>query len=308
MTKSEKIKDFAKKIGFDDVGIVKAHFLIEEKEYLLSWLKNEYHADMQYMAKNIEKRLDPRLLVENAKSIIVLLKNYYPQEKQIVDSYKISKYAYNLDYHDVIKNDLLKLYDFINNEIEPINGRMFVDSAPVLERVWAKKAGLGWIGKNSLLITKKGSFFFIAELILDIELEYETKDYKNFCGTCTKCIDSCPTNAIVEPFVIDSKKCISYQTIENKNEIDENLKGKFEDWIYGCDICQDVCPWNKFVEPSNSEAFKIASMLKEMNKNNWENLTKEKYDNIFMKTAVKRTKYSGLMRNIKFVKENENLK
>ncbi len=307
--KTQKIKQFAKKIGFDDIGIVKAIFLEEEKERLLSWLENNYHANMGYMERNVEKRLDPRLLVENAKSVIVLLRNYYPEKKQQhKDSYKISKYAYGQDYHNVIKKYLWQLYDYINTEIEPITGRVFVDSAPIMERTWAKRAGLGWIGKNSLLITKRGSFFFISELIIDLELDYENVSYREYCGKCTRCVDACPTNAIVKPYVVDAVKCISYQTIENKGELDKNLTGMFDDWIYGCDICQDVCPWNRYAKESDVDEFKITSLLNEMNKEDWENISKTTFDNIFRKSAVKRTKYSGLVRNINFVnkKENEN--
>ncbi len=307
--KTQKIKQFAKKLGFDDVGIVKAVFLEDEKERLLSWLKKNYHADMGYMERNVEKRLDPRLLVENAKSIIVLLRNYYPQKKQdTTKSYKIAKYAYGQDYHDVIKKYLWQLYDYINTEIEPITGRVFVDSAPVMERTWARRAGLGWIGKNSLLITKKGSFFFISELIIDLELDYETPTYKEYCGKCTRCIDACPPKAIVAPRVVDSAKCISYQTIENKGEVDKNLTGMLDDWIYGCDICQDVCPWNRYAQASDVEEFKITEMLHEMSKEDWQNLSKLTFDNIFRKSAVKRAKYSGLVRNIKFVNKKENEK
>lgn len=289
-------------MGFDEIGIVKADFLAEEKARYIEWLNKGYNADMQYMARNIDKRLDPRLLVENAKSVIVVLKNYYPKTKQIENTFKISKYSLGQDYHKVLKDDLYKLYNYINTEIEPISGRVFVDSAPVLERTWAKKAGLGWIGKNSLLITKKGSFFFIGIIIIDIELEYEKPDYKSFCGKCTRCIDACPTNAIVEPYVVNAQKCISYQTIENKKEIDEDLKNKFKDWIFGCDICQDICPWNRYAEYSDVDVFKISDLIKNKTKEDWVKLTKEEFNNIFKNSPVKRTKYKGLMRNINFVK------
>lgn len=303
--KNTKIKQYAKELGFDNVGIVKAEFLFDEKDNLNNWLKKGYNAKMSFMNRNIDKRLNPRLLVENAKSVIVLLKNYFTENQQIKDTYKISKFAYSSDYHDIIKKDLQQLFNFINDEIQPISGRFFVDSAPVLEGAWAKKAGLGWIGKNSLLLTKKGSFFFIAELIIDLELDYEVVDYKSFCGTCTKCIDSCPTNAIVAPYTVDANKCISYQTIENKEEIDILLKNKFEDWIFGCDICQDICPWNKKSEFTENEHFKISDLLKNMSKNDWETLTKESFNNIFTNSAVKRTKYEGLMRNINFVSKTK---
>ncbi|MBN2894025.1 MAG: tRNA epoxyqueuosine(34) reductase QueG [Bacteroidales bacterium] len=301
--KSKKIKEFANEIGFDNVGIVKADFLNDEKENLANWLNNGYNADMQYLENNFDKRLDPRLLVENAKSVIVVIKNYFPENQQLEDTFKVSKYSYNDDYHTVIKNNLHKLFNFINTEIQPVKGRIFVDSAPVLEKAWAKKAGLGWIGKNSLLLTKKGSFFFIGEIVIDIELDYEVIDYKSFCGNCIKCIDACPTNAIVKPYIVDSNKCISYQTIENKGEIDISLKGKFENWIFGCDICQDVCPWNKFSEPTSNQQFKISDLLQNMSKKDWKNLTVDEFNNIFKGSAVKRTKYEGLMRNINFAEQ-----
>ena len=297
--KSIKIKQLAKKVGFDDVGIVKADFLKEQENYVRNWLNNSYNAEMDYMANNFEKRLNPSLLVEGAKSVIIVLKNYLPENRQINNTYKISKYAYSTDYHQVIKRKLSELFDLINNEIEPVSGRFFVDSAPVLERALAQKAGLGWIGKNSLLLTKKGSFFFIGELIIDLELNYDYTQISSYCGTCTKCIDACPTRAIIEPNVVDARKCISYQTIENKNNIDISLKGKFNDYIFGCDICQDVCPWNNKSETNNE--FNGSDFLLKMTKNDWKNLTKEKFDTIFNKSAVKRTKYSGLMRNINFV-------
>ncbi len=295
------IKKYAIQIGFDDLGIVKADFLDSEKKYFLDWLDKGYNAEMGYMSRNIEKRLDPRLLVENAKSIIVVIKNYYPQNLQNTDTYKISKYAYNQDYHIVIKNDLTKLFEFINQNVTKIKGRIFVDSAPVLERAWAKKTGLGWIGKNSMLITKKGSFFFIGVIISDLETEYKPLEMDSYCGNCTKCIDACPTNAIVEPFVIDSNKCISYQTIENKGEIELNLKDKFNDFIFGCDICQDVCPWNTKQNPTNDKRFSLKDEIKILDKKTWEKLNKETFDNIFVNSAVKRTKFDKIVRNIKFV-------
>ena len=304
ITKSEKIKEYAKQIDFDAVGIVSADFLSEEKNNLNNWLKNGYNAEMDFMNRNIDKRLDPRELVDNAKSVIVVLKNYFPEKHQIKNTYKISKFSYGNDYHHVIKNDLRKLFNFINDEIQPIKGRIFVDSAPVLEGAWAKKAGLGWVGKNSLLLTKKGSFFFIGELIIDLELESETVDYKSFCGTCTKCIDACPTNAIVEPYIVDANKCISYQTIENKGDIDISLKGKFENWIFGCDICQDVCPWNKKSTPTNEKHFKITDLLQNLTKKEWQNLNRESFNNIFKNSAISRTKLSGLKRNIEFIIDN----
>ena len=298
--KSERIKKRALELGFDNVGIVKTEFLQDEKENFDVWLKNNFHAEMNYMERNIEKRLNPALLVEKSKSIIVVLKNYYPSKEQIENTYKISKYAFGIDYHEVLKTDLHKLFSFINNEIEPVNGRIFVDSAPVLEKKWAEKANLGWIGKNSLLLTKKGSFFFIGEIILDIELDYEDAIFKDYCGSCTKCIDACPTNAITEPYVVNSNLCISYLTIEKKGEFENNFN--FRNNIFGCDICQDVCPWNNKSETHNEERFEPHFLLTELKKNDWQEMSKETFDNIFKHSAVKRTKYKGLMRNVNYLK------
>ncbi len=248
------IKAESKRLGFLSCGISKADFLEVEAPRLENWLNNNFNGQMSYMENHFDKRLDPRLLVDGAKSVVSLLLNYYPNEIQNVDSYKISKYAYGQDYHHVIKDKLKDLLQFIQNEIGEVNGRVFVDSAPVLDKAWAAKSGLGWIGKNSNLLTQKvGSFYFIAELILDIELDYDlpTTDH---CGTCTACIDACPTQAIVSPYVVDGSKCISYFTIELKDNIPNEFKNKFDDWMFGCDVCQDVCPWNRFSKP-NSEPF-----------------------------------------------------
>ncbi|MEA3450982.1 MAG: tRNA epoxyqueuosine(34) reductase QueG [Bacteroidota bacterium] len=296
--KSEKIKKRALELGFDKVGIVKAELLQNEKENFDVWLKNNFNAEMNYMERNVEKRLNPTLLVEKSKSIIIVLKNYFPSQKQVDDTFKISKYAFGNDYHDVLKADLHKLFTFINNEIEFVNGRIFVDSAPVLEKKWAQKANLGWIGKNSLLLTKKGSFFFIAEIILDIELDYNEPEFNDYCGSCTNCIDACPTKAIVEPYVVNSNLCISYLTIEKKGEFENNFELNFEDYIFGCDICQDVCPWNKKAVPHDEELFEPHFLLTQLKKTDWKKLTKETFDTIFKHSAVKRTKYNGLMRNI----------
>jgi len=307
--KTQKIKEFAKQIGFDDVGIVKVDFLHTEKEHLQEWIDKGYNAEMSYMNRNFEKRLNPNLLVENAKSIIVVIKNYYPDKQQAKDTYQVSKYAYFPDYHYLIKDDLKKILEFINTEIEPVKGRYFVDSAPVLEKIWAQKAGLGWIGKNSLLLTKKGSYFFIGEIICDIELSYDETDFKNFCGTCSKCIDACPTNAIVEPYVIDANKCISYQTIEKKGEFNDDLNLNFKNYIFGCDICQDVCPWNNKAVPTNDNRFDPNFLLLSLKCDDWENLSQQDFNKIFRKTPLERVKYTGLMRNIKYVvdynKKNE---
>lgn len=305
LNNNEKIKKYALEIGFDDVGIIRADFLSDEKDNLQKWLDNNYHAEMSYMERNFDKRLDARLLVENAKSIIVVLKNYYPPKVQNSDTYQISKYAYGQDYHKVLKDDLYKLFEFINNEINETKGRVFVDSAPVLEKAIAKKAGLGWIGKNSMLLTKKGSFFFIGEIIIDLELSYSDKELASFCGNCTKCIDACPTNAIVEPYIINANKCISYLTIEKKGDFDDNLNLNFENNIFGCDICQNVCPWNKKSTPTNDPRLLNNSILLKLKHNDWENISQQTFNNIFKHSPVKRTKLEGLRRNINFVKNKQ---
>ena len=256
---------------------------------------------MSYMENHFDKRLDPTLLVDGAKSVISLLFNYYPSEQQNPDSYKISKYAYGEDYHFVIKEKLNALLQFIHAEIGEVNGRAFVDSAPVLDKAWAAKSGLGWVGKNSNLITQKvGSFYFIAELIVDLELEYDTPT-TDHCGTCTACIDACPTEAIVAPYVVDGSKCISYFTIELKENLPEEMKGKFNDWMFGCDVCQDVCPWNKFATPHQEPLFQPKPELLNFTKRDWEELTQETFAKVFKNSAVKRTKFEGLTRNISFL-------
>jgi len=300
---SHLVKTEAKRLGFLSCGISKAEFLEEEAPRLEKWLNNNMHGEMQYMENHFDKRLDPTRLVEDSKSVISLLLNYYPEKEQIEDTYKVSKYAYGTDYHFVIKDKLKHLLNFIQNEIGEVNGRAFVDSAPVLDKAWAAKSGLGWIGKHSNLLTQQvGSFYFIAELIVDLELEYDnpTTDH---CGTCTACIDACPTQAIAEPYVVDGSKCISYFTIELKNEIPNSVKGKFDDWMFGCDICQDVCPWNKFSKPHQEPLFNPHPDLLSMSKNDWTELTEEVFKKVFKKSAVKRTKYSGLQRNIRFLDE-----
>lgn len=297
------IKEKARELGFFFCGVSKADFLAEEAPHLEKWLKEEKNGKMHYMQNHFDKRLDPRLLVDDAKSVVSLLLNYYPSEVQKNNSYKISKYAYGEDYHFVIKDKLKELFAFIHEKIGNVGGRMFVDSAPVMDKAWAKKSGLGWIGKNSNLInTKAGSFFFIAELILDIDLMYDGP-IKDYCGTCTRCIDACPTDAIVEPYVVDGSKCISYLTIELKDEVLPNeFKGKMDDWMFGCDVCQDVCPWNRFSKSHNISAFDPHDALLKMNKSDWNDLTEEVYREIFKKSAVKRTKLNGIKRNIDFLK------
>lgn len=296
------IKTEAKRLGFDYVGISKADFLEEEAPRLENWLNNDMHGQMSYMQNYFDKRLDPRLLVPGAKSVISLLLNYYPSEKQADDTApKISKYAYGKDYHLVIKEKLNLLLEFIKENIGEVDGRAFVDSAPVLDKAWAKKGGLGWIGKNSNLINKSsGSFYFIAELIVDLDLEYDGA-VKDYCGTCTKCIDECPTDAIVAPYVVDGSKCISYFTIELKDNIPNDVKGKFNNWMFGCDICQDVCPWNSFSKPNVEPHFQANPEILGMKKQDWEELTEETFRRVFKDSAVKRTKFAGLKRNIEFI-------
>nr|WP_156772470.1 tRNA epoxyqueuosine(34) reductase QueG [Urechidicola croceus] len=300
---SNLIKTEAKRIGFSTCGIAKATFLEEEAPKLEQWLKNGYHGEMKYMENHFDMRLDPRLLVNGAKSVISLSYNYFPEKEQNLDSYKIAKYAYGQDYHHVVKSKLKELLNFIQEQIGEVNGRAFVDSAPILERSWAEKAGLGWNGKHSLLIQKElGSYFFLAELILDLELDYDQPFQTDHCGTCTKCIDACPTEAILANNTIDGSKCISYFTIELKNEIPSEVKGQFEDWMFGCDICQDVCPWNRFSKPHNEPLFNPQPELLDMTKSDWEEITEDVFRKVFKKSAVKRTKFTGLQRNIKFIK------
>lgn len=299
------IKAEAKRLGFDYCGISKAEFLEEEAPRLEYWLKSNMHGEMKYMENHFDMRLDPRKLVPGAKSVVSLLLNYFTLEKQEEDAPKISKYAYGEDYHLVIKRKLKEMLQTISEKIgKEVGGRVFVDSAPVLDKAWAKKSGLGWVGKNSNLINKQsGSFFFIAELILDLELipDSATGDY---CGTCTRCIDACPTDAIVNPYIVDGSKCISYFTIELKGAIPATEKNKFENWAFGCDICQDVCPWNRFAKPHNEAAFNPKNELLQMNKKEWMEITEEVFHQLFKNSAVKRTKFEGLKRNIRFL-END---
>ena len=298
---SVKIKTEAKRLGFLSCGISKAGFLEEEAPRLENWLNKNQHGQMSYMENHFDKRLDPTLLVDGAKSIISLLLNYYPSDFQNSESYKISKYAYGQDYHFVIKEKLRALLYFIQTEIGEVAGRAFVDSAPVLDKAWAAKSGLGWLGKNGNLITQKvGSFYFIAELIVDLDLQYDnpTTDH---CGSCTACINACPTEAIVAPYVVDGSKCISYFTIELKENIPQEMKGKFQDWAFGCDICQDVCPWNKFSKAHSEPLFNPNPEIVSFSKKDWDEITKETFDCIFKNSAVKRAKVEGLKRNISFL-------
>ena len=301
---TQLIKAEAKRLGFLSCGISKAEFLEIEAPRLEKWLNNNMHGEMQYMENHFDKRLDPTKLVEGSKSVISLLLNYYPSEGQKdEEAPKISKYAYGNDYHHVIKSKLKELTYFIQEKIGEVNGRAFVDSAPVLDKAWAAKSGLGWIGKHSNLLTQQvGSFYFIAELIVDLDLEYDTIT-TDHCGTCTACIDACPTQAIVEPYVVDGSKCISYFTIELKDQLPNTMKGQFDDWMFGCDVCQDVCPWNKFSKPHNEPLFNPHPELLEMTKKDWKEITEDVFKRIFQKSAVKRTKFSGLKRNIDFLKD-----
>ena len=296
------IKSEAKRLGFLSCGMSKAGFLEEEAPRLEDWLNNNRQGQMSYMENHFDKRLNPTLLVDGAKSVISLLLNYYPSEFQNEESYKISKYAYGQDYHFVIKEKLKELLHFIQTEIGEVSGRAFVDSAPVLDKAWAAKSGLGWMGKNTNLITQKvGSFYFIAELIVDLALEYDNPT-TNHCGSCTACIDACPTEAIVAPYVVDGSKCISYFTIELKENIPEDMKGKFDDWVFGCDVCQDVCPWNRFSKSYNEPLFQATPELLSFTKKDWEEITEDVFKEVFKNSAVKRTKLEGLKRNVGFLK------
>lgn len=302
---SQLIKSEAKRLGFLSCGISKAQFLEEEAPRLESWLNKKMNGEMHYMENHFDKRLDPTKLVDGSKSVISLLMNYYPENTQTDSTYKLSKYAYGTDYHFVIKDKLKALLNFITEEIGEVSGRAFTDSAPVLDKAWAAKSGLGWVGKHTLLLTQQtGSFYFVAELIIDLELEYDmaTTDH---CGTCTKCIDACPTQAITEPYVVDGSKCISYLTIELKDKIPTEFKGQFNDWMFGCDICQDVCPWNRFSKSHSEPLFNPHPELLSMTKKDWEEITEDVFKELFKKSAVKRTKFDGLKRNIEFLKNQD---
>jgi len=297
------IKQAAAQSGFDYCGIARAQPLDEDARRLELWLSKGMHGSMQYMEKHFDLRVNPHKLLPGAKSVITLLMNYYPAQRQQYPAPKISSYAYGEDYHDVIKPKLNFLLWQIKENIGDVHGRGFVDSAPVLERSWAVKSGLGWIGKNGNMINKQsGSFFFIATLIVDIELEYDDPFAKDFCGTCTKCIDACPTHAILEDKVVDGSKCISYFTIELKDLlIPEEMKGKFDDWMFGCDTCQDVCPWNRFSQPTHETAFMPIPEILNFTTTDWEELTEESFKKIFHNSPLKRAKYAGIRRNLEFI-------
>ena len=299
---SDFIKIEAQRLGFLSCGISKVEFLEQEAPRLEKWLSENRNGKMQYMENHFDKRLNPALLVEGAKSVVSLLLNYYPENIQKQDSFKISKYAYGQDYHFVIKEKLKELLHSIQENIGEVGGRVFVDSAPVLDKVWAQKSGLGWIGKNTNLISKKvGSFFFVAELIIDLELEYDNPTVTDHCGSCTRCIDACPTEAIIAPYVVDGSKCISYFTIELKENIPQEVKGKFDDWVFGCDVCQDVCPWNRFSTSHSEPLLNPKEEILSFSKQDWLDITEETFSEVFQKSAVKRTKFEGFKRNIKFV-------
>lgn len=299
---TELIKNEAKRLGFISCGISRAEFLEDEAPRLEKWLKMKMNGEMKYMENYFEKRLDPTKLVDDAKSIISLTYNYYPEDLQNKEAPKVSKYAYGMDYHYVIKEKLNFFLTFIKDKIGDVHGRAFVDSAPILEKAWAAKSGIGWVGKNSNLITKQvGSFYFLAELIVDLDLDYDTIE-SDHCGQCTACIDSCPTEAITEPYVVDGSKCISYFTIELKENIPQEFKGKFDDWVFGCDVCQDVCPWNKFSKPHKEPLFQSSFELIKMSRDEWNEITEETFNKIFKDSAVKRTGYKGLTRNLNFIK------
>jgi epoxyqueuosine reductase len=301
---TKMIKEEANRLGFSFVGISKSEFLASEAPKLEKWLLENKNGKMAYMENHFDKRLNPTLLVDGSKSVISLMYNYYTSDKQKdPQAPQISKYAYGQDYHDVVKEKLVQLLLFIQSNIGEVGGRCFVDSAPVLERAWAAKSGLGWIGKNGNLINKgHGSFYFLAELIIDLDLEYDSKLATNYCGTCTACIDACPTEAIVSPTVVDGSKCISYFTIELKDAIPVEMKGKFDNWAFGCDVCQDVCPWNRFSKPHNEPNFLAKPELLNMTNNDWLEITEQVFSELFKKSPVKRTKYNGLKRNIDFIR------
>lgn len=300
--RTEFVKATAHKLGFSFCGVSKAEFLSEEAPRLEAWLRKGYQGKMGYLENHFDKRLDPTLLVPGARSVVSLLYNYYPERDFAAEGeYKVAKYAYGEDYHFVIKEKLRQFIEEIQHPIGRVQGRAFVDSAPVMERAWAKKSGIGWIGKNSLLLTREaGSFFFLAELIIDLELEYDGP-LKDYCGTCTACMDACPTDAISDPYVVDGSKCISYFTIELKEEIPAEVRGKFENWIFGCDICQDVCPWNKFSKPHDQPRFNPSPEFQNMKANDWKDLTEEVFKKVFKDSPLKRTKFEGLKRNIRFL-------
>lgn len=298
------IKSFAKQLGFDTCGIAKAVRLDDDARRLETWLSHGFNGSMAYMANHFDMRVDPTRLVPGAKSVITVLLNYFPELPQVNPAFKISKYAYGNDYHEVIRAKLNEFLFLIRENIGEVNGRGFVDSAPVLERSWAVKSGLGWIGKNGNMITKNnGSFFFIATLITDLELEYDDPFAKDFCGTCTRCIDACPTEAILPNKEINGSKCISYFTIELKDLlIPNNMKGQFDNWMFGCDTCQDVCPWNRFSSPTKEKAFAPLQEILNFSLTDWEEMQEENFKTIFKNSPLKRSKHAGIQRNLKFLK------
>lgn len=300
---SQLIKEHAKRLGFLSCGISNAKFLEDEAPRLEQWLSQGYHGSMAYMDRNFDKRLDPTKLVPGAKSVVSLLYNYFPKESQSdASAPKISKYAYGKDYHFVIKDKLYEMMHLLQEEIGEIHGRVFVDSAPVMEKAWAAKAGLGWIGKHTNLISKQaGSFYFIAELIIDLPLEQDPP-VTDHCGSCTACIDTCPTQAIVAPYQVDGSKCISYFTIELKEAIPQEFKGQFDNWAFGCDVCQDVCPWNRFSTPNQESEFEPSPELLRMSKDDWHEITEAVFDRLFEESAVQRTQFSGFKRNLDFLR------
>lgn len=300
---TQLIKHYTQQLGFDYCGVAKAAQLDGDARRLENWLNKNYNGTMQYMENHFDLRIDPSKLIPGAKSVITLLLNYFPSAQQNTTAPKISKYALGNDYHEVIRNKLKLLLQYLRENIGEVNGRGFVDSAPVLERAWAQKSGLGWVGKNGNMINKQsGSFFFIATLIIDLELEYDAPAVKDYCGTCTKCIDECPTEAILPDKVIDGSKCISYFTIELKDAlIPDAMKGKFDNWMFGCDVCQDVCPWNRFSKPNNENNFSPLPEILNFTLNDWQDLTEESFKLIFKDSPLKRTKYTGIKRNLKFI-------
>ncbi len=302
---TKEVKTSALELGFDFCGIAKVQKLEDDARRLEKWLNKGMHGTMQYMENHFDLRIDPSRLVPGAKSVITLLLNYYPSAQQKEFAPKISRYAFGNDYHDVIREKLNQLIELIKKQVGEINGRGFVDSAPVLERTWAQKSGLGWVGKNGNLINKQmGSFFFIATLIIDVELKYDDAFARDYCGTCKKCIDACPTEAILPYKVIDGSKCISFFTIELKDAlIPGNMKGKFDNWMFGCDVCQDVCPWNRFSKPANEKGFKPLQEILNFSINDWNELTEESFKNIFKNSPLKRAKFEGIKRNLKFLQQ-----
>jgi len=297
------IKQTATRLGFEYCGITKAKRLDDDAERLEQWLNSNMHGTMKYMENHFDLRVNPALLVPGAKSVITLLKNYFPKKQQEENALKISKYAFGKDYHDVIRSQMKIFLQLIKDEIGEVNGRGFVDSAPVLERSWAQRSGVGWIGKNGNLITKQGgSFFFIATLITDLELVYDDPFAKDFCGSCTKCIDVCPTEAILPNKVVNGSKCISYFTIELKDSIIQGeMKGKFDNWAFGCDICQDVCPWNRFSKETEEPNFTPLPELLNLTTKEWEAMTEETFKKLFKDSAINRTRWKGMQRNIRFL-------